>query len=83
MKVQKLTPNLIVRDVAASMAFYQTVLGLQPAIKVPDEPPYVFGSVSNGSVEIFFNEQKSVAGDVSTARHAPDRRQPDSVHRSR
>ena len=63
MKVQKLTPNLIVRDVAASMAFYQTVLGLQPAIKVPDEPPYVFGSVSNGSVEIFFNEQKSVAAD--------------------
>lgn len=63
MKVQKLTPNLIVRDVAASMAFYQTVLGLEPAIKVPDEPPYVFGSVSNGSVEIFFNEQKAVAAD--------------------
>ncbi|MGC2473433.1 MAG: VOC family protein [Candidatus Sulfotelmatobacter sp.] len=63
MKVQKLTPNLIVRDVAASMAFYQTVLGLEPAIKVPDEPPYVFVSVSNGSVEIFFNDQKAVAAD--------------------
>jgi uncharacterized glyoxalase superfamily protein PhnB len=63
MKVQKLTPNLIVRDVAASMAFYQTVVGLEPAIKVPDEPPYVFGSVSNGSVEIFFNDQKAAAAD--------------------
>jgi uncharacterized glyoxalase superfamily protein PhnB len=63
MKLQKLTPNLIVHDVAASMAFYQTVLGLQPAIKVPEQPPYVFGSVTNGSVEIFFNDQKSVAQD--------------------
>lgn len=63
MRVQKLTPNLIVRDVAASVAFYQAVLGLQPAIKVPEQPPYVFASVSNGSVEIFFNDQKTVAED--------------------
>jgi len=63
MRVQKLTPNLIVRDVAASMDFYHTVLGLEPAIKVPDQPPYVFGSVANGSVEIFFNDQKAVAED--------------------
>jgi uncharacterized glyoxalase superfamily protein PhnB len=63
MKLQKLTPNLIVRDVAASMAFYQRALGLEPAITVPEQPPYVFGSVSNGSVEIFFNDQKAVAED--------------------
>jgi len=63
MRVQKLTPNLIVRDVAASMDFYHKVLGLEPAIKVPDQPPYVFGSVANGSVEIFFNDQKAVAED--------------------
>ena len=63
MKVQKLTPNLVVRDVAASMEFYRSVLGFQPAIKVPDEAPYVFGSVVNGSVEIFFNDQKAVAED--------------------
>lgn len=63
MKFQKLTPNLVVRDVAASMEFYRTVLGFQPAITVPEHPPYVFGSVSNGSVEIFFNDQKAVAED--------------------
>lgn len=63
MKVQKLTPNLIVRDVAASMKFYQTVLGLQPAITVPEQAPYVFGSVTNGTVEIFFNDQRAVAED--------------------
>jgi catechol 2,3-dioxygenase-like lactoylglutathione lyase family enzyme len=63
MKFQKLTPNLVVRDVAASMEFYHSVLGFQPAIKVPEQPPYVFGSVRNGGVEIFFNDQKAVAED--------------------
>ena len=63
MKFQKLTPNLIVRHVAASMKFYHSVLGFQPAITVPDQPPYVFGSVTSGGVEIFFNDQKAVAAD--------------------
>jgi catechol 2,3-dioxygenase-like lactoylglutathione lyase family enzyme len=51
MKFQKLTPNLVVRDVAASMEFYRSVLGFQPAMHVPDDPPYVFGSVTAGDVE--------------------------------
>ena len=63
MKVQKLTPNLVVRDVAASMEFYRSVLGFQTAITVPEQPPYVFGAVINGGVEIFFNDQKAVAKD--------------------
>jgi uncharacterized glyoxalase superfamily protein PhnB len=63
MKFQKLTPNLVVRDVTASMEFYRSVLGFQPAIKVPDAPPYVFGSVTSGNVEIFFNDHKAVAQD--------------------
>jgi uncharacterized glyoxalase superfamily protein PhnB len=63
MKLQKLTPNLVVHDVAASIDFYRTVLGFQPAITVPEQPPYVFGSVTSGNVEIFFNEQKSVAAE--------------------
>lgn len=63
MKFQKLTPNLVVRDVAASMEFYTKALGFQPAMKVPDQPPYVFGSVTSGGVEIFFNDQKAVAED--------------------
>jgi len=63
MKLQKLTPNLVVRDVAASMEFYRAVLGFEPAITVPDQPPYVFGSVTGGGVEIFFNDQKAVAAE--------------------
>jgi len=63
MKFQKLTPNLVVRDVAASMNFYRSTLGFQTTITVPDRAPYVFGAITNGSVEIFFNDQKAVAAD--------------------
>jgi len=63
MKFNKLTPNLVVRDVAGSIDFYKSVLGFQPAITVPEQAPYVFGSVTNGAVEIFFNDQKAVAED--------------------
>jgi uncharacterized glyoxalase superfamily protein PhnB len=63
MKFQKLTPNLVVRDVAASIEFYRSVFGFQPAITVPEQPPYVFGSVTSGNVEIFFNDHKAVAED--------------------
>lgn len=63
MKFQKLTPNLIVRDVAASMEFYRSTLGFQPAITVPEQAPYIFGSVTSGGVEIFFNDQKAVAAE--------------------
>ena len=63
MKLQKLTPNLIVRDVAASMDFYCRVLGFQRGQTVPEQAPYVFGIVTNGSVEIFFNDQKAVAAE--------------------
>jgi hypothetical protein len=33
MKFQKLTPNLVVHDVAAAVNFYCSVLGFQPGLK--------------------------------------------------
>jgi uncharacterized glyoxalase superfamily protein PhnB len=66
MNFKKLTPNLVVRNVEASMNFYKSVLGFQPAFTVPDQPPYVFGAVTNGAVEIFFNDQKAVAAEYPT-----------------
>jgi lactoylglutathione lyase len=63
MQIKKLTPNLVVRNVEASLKFYSEILGLEKAITVPDQSPYVFASVSNGSVEIFFNDQKTVAAE--------------------
>jgi uncharacterized glyoxalase superfamily protein PhnB len=63
MQIKKLTPNLIVRNVEASLKFYREILGLEAGITVPEQSPYVFASVSNGSVEIFFNDQKTVAAE--------------------
>jgi hypothetical protein len=50
MEIKKLTPNLVVRNVEASLKFYHEILGLGKAISVPDESPYIFASVSNGTV---------------------------------
>ena len=64
MKIAKLTPNLVVRDVHAAVRFYQSILGLQLGTTVPNAPPYIFASVTNGAgVEIFFNDQKAVGED--------------------
>jgi uncharacterized glyoxalase superfamily protein PhnB len=63
MKYQKLTPNLVVGDVAESLKFYQNVLGFDRGMTVPEEAPYVFGSVTSGAVEIFFNDKKAVGED--------------------
>ena len=53
--LQKLTPNLVVSDVARSMAFYRDTLGFQVTATVPDASPYVFAVVQSGHVEIFLN----------------------------
>jgi hypothetical protein len=44
MKALKLTPNLVVRDVTASLNFYRNVLEFERAFSVPDAPPYVFAA---------------------------------------
>ena len=56
----KLTPNLMVSSVERSLAFYVDVLGFARGMTVPDQPPFVFGSVTNGPVELFFNDTAAV-----------------------
>jgi uncharacterized glyoxalase superfamily protein PhnB len=63
MNFQKLTPNLVVRDVAAAVEFYRSTLGFEKGISVPEQPPYVFASAIKGNVEIFFNDAKAVGED--------------------
>jgi uncharacterized glyoxalase superfamily protein PhnB len=52
----KLTPNLLVANVERSLAFYVDVLGFERGMTVPEQPSFVFASVTSGSVEIFFND---------------------------
>jgi uncharacterized glyoxalase superfamily protein PhnB len=53
---KKLTPNLLVANVERSLAFYVNTLGFARGMTVPDAPPFVFASVTGGTVEIFFND---------------------------
>ncbi len=53
------TPNLVVRDLAASLAFYR--LGFTISMSVPDAPPYVFVGLDRDGHVITFAQR--VAGD--------------------
>jgi uncharacterized glyoxalase superfamily protein PhnB len=52
----KLTPNILVKSVERSLAFYVDTLGFVRGMTVPDESPFVFASVTSGPIEIFVND---------------------------
>jgi catechol 2,3-dioxygenase-like lactoylglutathione lyase family enzyme len=54
-QITKLTPNLIVSDVARSAAFYRDVLGFTMQMTVPDAAPFAFAMMTSGPVEVFLN----------------------------
>jgi len=68
---QKLTPNLIVADVARSVAFYRDVLGCEVTATVPDAAPYVFATVQSGTVEIFLNVREAAEAEYPSLRDRP------------
>jgi uncharacterized glyoxalase superfamily protein PhnB len=61
------TPNLIVRDIAASTSFYRDVLGFTVKQTVPDAPPFVFVWLERDGVPVFLNDPKAVAADYPGA----------------
>ena len=60
LKATKIVPNLLVANVERSLAFY-TALGFERGMTVPDQPPFVFASVTNGPVEVFLNDRSTTA----------------------
>jgi uncharacterized glyoxalase superfamily protein PhnB len=61
MKFSDVTPNLVVSNVARSMAFYRDVLGFSVSATVPDgQGPYVFAWMQRDGVAVFLNSQESV-----------------------
>lgn len=53
------TPNLIVRDVAKSTAFYRDVLGFEIKQTVPDAAPFIFVWLERDGVPVFLNDIKA------------------------
>ena len=62
------TVNLLVSDMAISLAFYRDVLGFQLKQSVPEEPPFVFAWLERGGVEIFLNDARPVLAEFNTLR---------------
>lgn len=62
MPFEKVTPNLMVHEISASLRFYEQVLGLKRRVTVPEQEPFVFVSLVAGDVEIFLNQDQSGAG---------------------
>ena len=67
----KLTPNLVVADVARSIVFYRDVLGFALTRTVPDEGPFVFASLESGPVEIFLNAMDAAAAEYPAFKGRP------------
>jgi uncharacterized glyoxalase superfamily protein PhnB len=66
-----ITPNLVVRDLPKSLAFYRDVLGFTVNMSVPDAPPYVFVGLERDGVPVFLNDVKSVEPDFPALASAP------------
>ena len=70
-KFASITPNLLVRDVAKSTAFYCDVLGFTMGETVPDQPPFVFVWLKRDEVSVFLNDIHAAAHDYPEAATLP------------
>src|SRR5690606_2205708 len=65
------TPNLIVRDIAQSTAFYRDVLGFSVKHTVPEEAPFAFVWLERDGVPVFLNTVDAAAHDYADAGQRP------------
>ena len=70
-KFISITPNLIVRDIAKSTAFYRDVLGFEIKQTVPDSAPFVFVWLERDGVPVFLNDLAAAAHDYPDAANLP------------
>ncbi|MGH9565901.1 MAG: VOC family protein, partial [Candidatus Angelobacter sp.] len=67
MKFSKITPNLMVADMEASLRFYRDVLGCKVSQSVPENPPFVFAWMKRDDVDVFLNQRQT----PQTGQHDP------------
>jgi uncharacterized glyoxalase superfamily protein PhnB len=63
----KQTPNLVVADLARSVAFYRDLLGFSVTMTVPDQAPFVFAMLQRDGLDLFVNDIKAVKEDPAYA----------------
>ena len=65
------TPNLLVRDIARSTAFYRDVLGFAVTQTVPETAPFVFVWLERDGAPVFLNDPKAIEHDFPGASARP------------
>ena len=74
--MNKLTPNLMVKDVNKTVEFYRDILGFQfvmavpksskeICMEIPQDKTLAFALMKNGNVEIMFQATESLSEDIS------------------
>ena len=71
MKFSNVTPNLVVADVARSLAFYRDVLGFSLVTTVPEAAPFAFAWMRRDGVSVFLNSLEAVRADNADLARRP------------
>ena len=62
--LKKLTPNLMVENVAETLAFYRETLGFEIVTTLPEKEPFDFAIVHRDGVELMFQSRLSLSENV-------------------
>ncbi|MEN7550124.1 VOC family protein [Rapidithrix thailandica] len=60
MKLQSLTPNLMVKDVNETLNYYLNTLGFELLQTVPETGSFDWGFVQSGNVRLMFQKEASI-----------------------
>ena len=69
--LKKLTPNLMVEDVAQTLTFYKDVLGFEVVMTLPEAEPFDFAIVTRDGVELMFQSRESLSENVPALTGSP------------
>lgn len=71
MQVTGITANLLTDDMAATLTFYEEVLGFQRVSQVPDEAPFVWAMLQAGDASVMFQTRESLADEYPALLESP------------
>ena len=69
--LRKLTPNLMVEDVARTLAFYRETLGFEVLTTLPEQEPFAFAILQRDGVELMFQSRLSLSDNVPALTGVP------------
>ena len=69
--LKKLTPNLMVENVAETLAFYRARLGFEVVTTLPEQEPFDFAIVKRDGVELMFQSRPSLSENVPALTGSP------------